>query len=71
MKEPDEPPVTQPPVTQPPVTAPPVTAPPRPLTFYYENCETARAEGAAPLYYGYEGYWAALDPDGDGVACDT
>jgi hypothetical protein len=65
------PPVTAPPVTQLPITVPPITEPPRPITFYYTDCESARAAGAAPLYYGYEGYWSALDPDGDGIACDT
>ena len=26
--------------------------------------------GAAPLYRGEPGYRAALDPDGDGIACE-
>jgi hypothetical protein len=35
------------------------------------DCETARELGMAPLYAGDLGYTLALDPDGDGVACDT
>ncbi len=36
----------------------------------YPNCEAAKAAGAAPLYAGQPGYRAALDGDGDGVACE-
>ncbi len=38
---------------------------------YYANCAAARAAGAAPLYRGEAGYRAALDRDGDGVACEN
>ncbi len=38
---------------------------------YYENCDAARAAGAAPLHEGDPGYRAALDRDNDGTACDT
>jgi outer membrane biosynthesis protein TonB len=37
---------------------------------YYQNCDAARAAGAAPLYAGQPGYRSALDRDGDGVACE-
>ncbi|TDQ63319.1 micrococcal nuclease [Actinomycetospora succinea] len=37
---------------------------------YYANCSAARAAGAAPLTRGQAGYRAALDRDGDGVACE-
>jgi hypothetical protein len=37
---------------------------------YYENCDAARAAGAAPLHRGDPGYRPELDRDGDGVACE-
>ncbi|MET8134676.1 excalibur calcium-binding domain-containing protein [Streptomyces sp. NPDC005251] len=37
---------------------------------YYENCDAARAAGAAPLHRGDPGYRSELDRDGDGVACE-
>ncbi|MEU5986509.1 excalibur calcium-binding domain-containing protein [Streptomyces sp. NPDC047434] len=37
---------------------------------YYANCAAARAAHAAPIRSGEPGYRAALDRDGDGVACD-
>ncbi|MEV0114123.1 excalibur calcium-binding domain-containing protein [Streptomyces sp. NPDC050844] len=37
---------------------------------YYENCDEARAAGAAPLHVGDPGYAPHLDRDGDGVACE-
>ncbi|QUC62617.1 excalibur calcium-binding domain-containing protein [Streptomyces sp. A2-16] len=37
---------------------------------YYENCDEARAAGAAPLHRGDPGYGPHLDRDGDGVACE-
>lgn len=37
---------------------------------YYENCDAARAAGAAPVYAGEPGYGPHLDRDGDGVACE-
>lgn len=37
---------------------------------YYANCTAAREAGAAPLYVGSPGYRAAMDRDGDGVACE-
>jgi hypothetical protein len=41
-----------------------------PSSVYYKNCEAAVKAGATPLHIGQPGYRAALDPDGDGVACD-
>ncbi|WP_299569415.1 DUF1524 domain-containing protein [uncultured Williamsia sp.] len=58
---------------------PTTTDAPRPLvpgatpdggSAYYTNCSAARAAGAAPLRVGDPGYRAALDRDGDGVACE-
>ncbi len=37
----------------------------------YKNCAEARADGAAPLYEGDDGYEAPrLDRDQDGIACE-
>ncbi|GAA4198030.1 DUF1524 domain-containing protein [Microbacterium oryzae] len=36
----------------------------------YENCAAARADGAAPVRRGDDGYGPHLDRDGDGVACE-
>ena len=37
---------------------------------YYQNCDAARAAGAAPLHRGDPGYGSHLDRDGDGSACE-
>lgn len=37
---------------------------------YYRGCNEVRALGKAPLYAGDPGYRAAMDGDGDGVACE-
>ncbi|MFJ3282956.1 excalibur calcium-binding domain-containing protein [Streptomyces halstedii] len=37
---------------------------------YYENCDAARAAGAAPVHRGEPGYAAHLDRDNDGVGCE-
>jgi hypothetical protein len=37
---------------------------------YYENCDAARAAGAAPVHAGEPGYGSHLDRDGDGVGCE-
>ena len=39
-------------------------------TVYYQNCDAARAAGAAPVRRGDPGYGAHLDRDGDGIACE-
>ncbi|WP_284749977.1 thermonuclease family protein [Amycolatopsis sp. RTGN1] len=69
-------PTPEPPVTKAPPVAPPVQtteekpAPEPDSAAYYKNCTAAKAAGAAPLYRGEPGYRAALDRDGDGVACE-
>lgn len=42
----------------------------QPISAYYENCDAARAAGAAPVYDGDPGYSRKLDRDGDGVGCE-
>ena len=42
----------------------------RGVSVYYENCDAARAAGAAPVRRGDPGYGPHLDRDGDGVACE-
>jgi hypothetical protein len=37
----------------------------------YDNCDAARAAGAAPVYAGDPGYGRHLDRDGDGVGCES
>jgi TolA-binding protein len=37
---------------------------------YYENCDAARAAGAAPVRRGDPGYAPHLDRDNDGVGCE-
>ncbi|MCX4484908.1 excalibur calcium-binding domain-containing protein [Streptomyces anulatus] len=41
-----------------------------PAPAYYENCDAARAAGAAPVEEGDPGYAPHLDRDGDGVGCE-
>ncbi|MDK1344185.1 excalibur calcium-binding domain-containing protein [Streptomyces sp. 378] len=50
-------------------TADPETSSPA-SDVYYDNCDEARAAGAAPLFVGEPGYGPHLDRDGDGVACE-
>ena len=54
-----------------PAPAPPPTTSAAAAGAYYKNCAAARAAGAAPILRGQPGYRAALDRDGDGVACET
>jgi len=56
---------------KPPAPVRTTTKPAPPPAVYYKNCDDVRAHGAAPLYRGQPGYRAALDRDGDGVACET
>jgi hypothetical protein len=51
--------------------AAPNTAPPAGGEPYYENCDAARAAGAAPIQAGQPGYRPGLDRDSDGVACEA
>ncbi|MFC4556034.1 glycoside hydrolase family 3 N-terminal domain-containing protein [Georgenia faecalis] len=52
----------------------PTTPGPEPTTpggdVYYENCDAARAAGAAPVHRGEPGYGTHLDRDRDGVGCE-
>lgn len=54
----------------PPVAEPAPTADENNSTVYYQNCDAARAAGAAPLYRGDPGYASHLDRDNDGDACE-
>jgi hypothetical protein len=38
---------------------------------FYATCAEAKSAGATPLHRGDAGYRPALDPDGDGTACET
>ncbi|MCW2848215.1 MAG: hypothetical protein JWR90_2189 [Marmoricola sp.] len=38
---------------------------------WFENCDAARAAGAAPVHRGDPGYDSHLDADGDGSGCDS
>ncbi|WP_052809877.1 excalibur calcium-binding domain-containing protein [Streptomonospora alba] len=40
------------------------------LDTYYDNCDEARAAGAAPVREGDPGYGPHLDRDRDGVGCE-
>lgn len=44
---------------------------PEPDAVFYDNCDDARAAGAAPVHQGDPGYGPHLDADGDGIGCDT
>jgi hypothetical protein len=46
------------------------TSGPRGNAVWYENCDAARAAGAAPVRRGDPGYDSHLDGDGDGSACE-
>ena len=37
---------------------------------HYQNCDAARAAGAAPVHRGDPGYGSHLDRDGDGTGCE-
>ena len=53
--------------------ATPVTGPgpsPGGASVHYDNCDAARAAGAAPVRAGDPGYGTHLDRDGDGTGCE-
>jgi Excalibur calcium-binding domain len=50
------------------VFAEPAPAPQAPT--YFENCDAARAAGAAPVMRGDPGYARRLDRDHDGIGCE-
>lgn len=56
----------------PPAPVPTTVAPPPPAgdEVFYANCAAARSAGAAPIHRGDPGYRAALDRNGDGIACE-
>jgi hypothetical protein len=64
---------TPPPPPPPPAptttTKPP--APPKPKPVFYASCDEARRAGAAPLYWGQPGYRIELDPNRNGIACES
>jgi hypothetical protein len=39
--------------------------------FMYENCDAARADGAAPVLEGEHGFGPHLDADNDGIGCEN
>ncbi len=43
----------------------------KPTVVYYANCVAVAAAGAAPLSKGSPGYRAALDSNGNGIACEV
>ncbi|MFB7359418.1 excalibur calcium-binding domain-containing protein [Streptomyces gardneri] len=63
-------PVVPPPPPPPPSEPEPVPEETTGESVYYENCDAARAAGAAPLLLGQPGYRAELDRNKDGVACE-
>ncbi|MBT2441880.1 excalibur calcium-binding domain-containing protein [Streptomyces sp. ISL-36] len=67
-------PVAPPPPPPPQTTSTPPEPEPEETTdemAYYEDCDAARAAGAAPLLRGEPGYRDGLDRDGDGIACEV
>ncbi len=66
--DPAPPPAAPPPATgTQPAPQPAVDLPERE---YYENCDAARAAGAAPVRRGDPGYGEHLDREGDGIGCE-
>ena len=67
-------PVTQPTTAQSPETK---VRPRRPRSLdrsgeaYYRTCRDAYYAGATPIYWGQPGYRRGLDPNGNGIACET
>lgn len=68
-KDATETPAPPPPAPAPTTTKPPV--PPKPKPVFYANCDEARRAGAAPLYWGQPGYRTELDPNRNGIACES
>lgn len=64
------PPTTATPRTTLPATPQSPRATPTPTAVVYNSCAEVRAAGKAPLHRGDPGYSAALDRNGDGVACE-
>lgn len=53
-----------------PTSSSPAARPKSSPTIRYADCAAVRKAGADPLFAGEPGYRKALDPDGDGVACE-
>jgi hypothetical protein len=68
---PPPPPATTTTVAPPPPPPPPAPSTPTPPPVYYANCYEAAMARALPLYAGQPGYRRELDPDGDGIACNS
>jgi LPXTG-motif cell wall-anchored protein len=64
--EEQEPPVENPVGEEPPPGATPVGN----QETHYEDCDDARAHGAAPVFEGEPGYGPHLDSDDDGIGCE-
>jgi hypothetical protein len=47
-----------------------ITDPGVPGSAYFDDCDAARAAGAAPVHLGDPGYGSHLDRDGDGTGCE-
>ena len=64
-------------VVTPPVDKTPPAPNPQPVLqpaaseTYYQNCDDARARGAAPVLAGQPGYRPGLDSDSDGIGCEN
>ncbi|HEY5484710.1 MAG TPA: excalibur calcium-binding domain-containing protein [Propionibacteriaceae bacterium] len=52
-------------------TAAAATAPQTTTSVYYTNCVQASKAGVAPITIGQPGYRTELDPNGNGVACES
>ncbi|MCZ2859979.1 excalibur calcium-binding domain-containing protein [Blastococcus sp. VKM Ac-2987] len=59
-----------PPPAPAPAAAHPAYEPPASTDTFFENCDAARAAGAAPVMRGDAGYGSHLDREGDGIGCE-
>lgn len=53
-----------------PIYTAPEPQPERDRSVYFQNCDAARAAGAAPVREGDPGYAPHLDRDSDGIGCE-
>lgn len=67
VRRPPPPAASTPTTTRPPAPTPEN----KPSEVHYANCAEVKRAGAAPLYRGEPGYRRGLDPDNDGVACES
>lgn len=69
---PPPPPPPPPPAPAPvPTTKPRPTTAPKPPPVFFATCDDARRAGAAPLFWGQPGYRVELDPNRNGIACES